>query len=546
VIRIDGVAAGQYTLSETQAPDGLAIAPPQAVTVKRGKRTRATLRSERVEDEPSAAGAGAIVPVGGAEPAATPTEEPAATETAVPTAAPAETAPSDAAPPSEEPTEEPAIVSIGGDESTDATAEDTTGTAPPNEEPGGTAATGHVRVTAYACPDVTDPVAFAFFALDDTVDASACTAAAVTFTIVDADGNAVPATDGTELDLPVGSYTAVDDASGASVGFELTADGVWIVVSLPAGGEAGTEEATGDTSGEVVSSPDTESAATPESGGEPSGGEEPATNPAASGRLAYALKLGGHWDVYVYDFATADSTQLTAKPDSDEWAPAWSHDGSRLAYLSDATDGSNQVWLMDPDGGNQSQVTDWHGDGQITAVAWMVDDQTFVVTVTGDDGSRLMTAPLDGGELTEFVPAPAADAAVATDGRIAYVTEANGDLDVVLAAPDGSVLAPLAETSGNEDAPSFSPDGTLVAYQVGPKGSRHVAVVSADGGTPTPIAGSGGDDSDPVWSPDETALAYVADGGGQQTVRIEPVGGGTATQLDLPPHDGVWYLAWTF
>ncbi len=86
------------------------------------------------------------------------------------------------------------------------------------------------------------------------------------------------------------------------------------------------------------------------------------------GDLAYAVKNGDHWDIWVYSFDSQQNSQLTSEPNSDQWAPSYSHSGTQLAYLSDQTDGSNQVWMMDPDGGNQRQVSHWTGAESIMYV----------------------------------------------------------------------------------------------------------------------------------------------------------------------------------
>ncbi len=88
-----------------------------------------------------------------------------------------------------------------------------------------------------------------------------------------------------------------------------------------------------------------------------------------TGDLAYAIKNGDHWDIWVYSFDTQKNAQLASESNSDQWAPAYSHDGTRLAYISDQSDGSNQIWLMDPDGANKRQTTEWHGAESILYVA---------------------------------------------------------------------------------------------------------------------------------------------------------------------------------
>jgi Tol biopolymer transport system component len=53
----------------------------------------------------------------------------------------------------------------------------------------------------------------------------------------------------------------------------------------------------------------------------------------------------------------SDQTRLTNNPSRD-YLPAWSPDGSRLAFTSDRDpDGFYEVYVMDADGSNQTRLT---------------------------------------------------------------------------------------------------------------------------------------------------------------------------------------------
>jgi hypothetical protein len=259
------------------------------------------------------------------------------------------------------------------------------------------------------------------------------------------------------------------------------------------------------------------------------------------GMLAYALKNDGHWDIWAHDFLTGAETQLTSLPDSDQWAPSWSHSGTQLAYLSDET-GSNQVWIMDPDGGNPRQITNDGGPDQITYVAWSADDQSLIATVGAGDQARLMTVPATGGDLAPFMDAPASDPAVSADGRIVYTTVGHGN-DLVAVNPDGSTVA-VASSADDEDVASIAPNGTLVAYQAGQSPNRRIETALIDGGAPTQVQTPPGDASDPVWSPDGSQIALVIDDGTTQSVWVVDLNGGGQTEIAVAPHEKVWYLAW--
>jgi Tol biopolymer transport system component len=63
----------------------------------------------------------------------------------------------------------------------------------------------------------------------------------------------------------------------------------------------------------------------------------------------------GGWEVWLRN---ADGTGLRKLTDNsvNDWAPAWSPDGSRIAYCSGMND-RYEIWVMDADGSNARRVT---------------------------------------------------------------------------------------------------------------------------------------------------------------------------------------------
>ncbi len=67
------------------------------------------------------------------------------------------------------------------------------------------------------------------------------------------------------------------------------------------------------------------------------------------GRVAFVADPDGAKDVYVYDLATGEMTNLTNTP-ADDGDPAWSPDGATIAYWSQGTDGQD-LWTIPVAGG---------------------------------------------------------------------------------------------------------------------------------------------------------------------------------------------------
>ncbi len=79
----------------------------------------------------------------------------------------------------------------------------------------------------------------------------------------------------------------------------------------------------------------------------------PAWSPDGS-RVAFMSARDGNWEVYVVSLANPKPRRLTTNPANDG-LPAWSPDGQRIAFLSDRG-GIWAIHLMNPDGSEQRQL----------------------------------------------------------------------------------------------------------------------------------------------------------------------------------------------
>ena len=74
-------------------------------------------------------------------------------------------------------------------------------------------------------------------------------------------------------------------------------------------------------------------------------------------RIAFSVRRasGDKVDVYTMNIDGGEVKRLTFGQGNSE-DPAWSPDGSHIAFTSNRT-GSAQIWVMNADGGNQVRLT---------------------------------------------------------------------------------------------------------------------------------------------------------------------------------------------
>lgn len=175
-------------------------------------------------------------------------------------------------------------------------------------------------------------------------------------------------------------------------------------------------------------------------------------------------------DIYVCDRDGANVRQLTDDAELDD-QPAWSPDGTRIAFRSFRTLRDGDIWVMDADGGNPVNLTP-------DPLPGITDERS---PCWSPDGSRL-----------------------------AYISTAGGNRDVWTMAADGSDPQRLVDTIDLEAEPAWSPDGTVIAYRRSSSvDGSDVALVPAGGGEPVILA-LAGEQRMPCWSPDGSRLVFVS------------------------------------
>ena len=188
--------------------------------------------------------------------------------------------------------------------------------------------------------------------------------------------------------------------------------------------------------------------------------QDPAWSPDGS-RIAFASGQDGKSDIYVMNANGGNRVRLTAD-ESGNSRPAWSHDGSRIAFAS-RRDGNSEIYVMNADGSHQSRLT-FRDDSYDSDPAW------------SPDGTRI---------------------AFATSGGILVITT------------DGAEIVRL--TSNNADAaPAWSPDGSRIAFSSYIGGTSLIFVINADGSGRELYSPYGWNARDPSWSPDGSGIAYAA------------------------------------
>jgi Tol biopolymer transport system component/serine/threonine protein kinase len=216
----------------------------------------------------------------------------------------------------------------------------------------------------------------------------------------------------------------------------------------------------------------------------------PAISPDGN-TVAYSSDHNGGFEIYVKALTPgAREVQLTSDG-GQNFQPAWSPNGQQIAFHSRVRGG---IWVMPAAGGEAKQLTDvgtypaWSPDGKLIAF------QSYPLT---DLGAGARTA----------LP-PSTIWTVATEGG------------------DPTQITRIEDFVGGQGAPSWSPDGKNLLFEVDDYNLSSVYSLSLGGNNARMIVRNG---RRPVYSPDGKSIVFINNG--VEQVQIDPE---TGEPVDKP------------
>ena len=158
-----------------------------------------------------------------------------------------------------------------------------------------------------------------------------------------------------------------------------------------------------------------------------------------SSKIALTLSKDGNPEIYVIDASSGTIIKRLTNSRSIDTSPVWSPNGREIAFVSDRQ-GGPQIFVMSADGSNQRRVS-----------------------MNGDYNTTPVWSPRKGARV------------------IAYTTRDGGKFDIVTLDLDSGKMVRITQGQGNNEEPSFSPNGRAIAFASVRKGGSGIYISNSDG-----------------------------------------------------------------
>lgn len=253
-------------------------------------------------------------------------------------------------------------------------------------------------------------------------------------------------------------------------------------------------------------------------------------------RIAYVVQTSRiSWELHIAD-ADGANPQAALRSREPIISPAWSPDGSRLAYVSFES-GKPVVYVHAVMTGERRAVANFRGSN--SAPAWSPDGKSLAVTLTREGNSQVFLMNADGGNVRRLTTSGGIDTEpyFSPDGQSIYFTSDRGGGPQVYRMPATGGSAQRVTFNGDYNiSPRLSPDGKLLAYVARRSGQFQVQVLELASGQETPVTDTSRDES-PSFAPNGRMLLYATEVNGRGILASASIDGRVRTRLSGPNGD---------
>jgi TolB protein len=222
-------------------------------------------------------------------------------------------------------------------------------------------------------------------------------------------------------------------------------------------------------------------------------------------RVAFSALTGDSWQLLMYSM---DLGRVVSFPrfGGDNFTPAWSSDGTQIAFSSSMRSGDPEIFSAEATGANAKRLTSFKGSD--VSPVWNPKTNGQIAWVSGRNHlPQIFMMDADGSNVQQITTEGyAVSPSWSPNGQLLafswirhYGPGAPGGQDIYLMNVATKEFVQLTHDAGRNDFPCWSPDSRHLVFQSNRNGSDQIWTMLADGTHQQQLTRSG-KNSQPNWS----------------------------------------------
>lgn len=248
-------------------------------------------------------------------------------------------------------------------------------------------------------------------------------------------------------------------------------------------------------------------------------------------QLAFLSTRGGRFkDLYVMSLDGGDVRRITNN-NTLNLAPSWAPN-ARAVLLTSYQKHNPDLFSVDVQTRQWTRLSNtrgmnigrWSPDGTQLAVALEQEGGNPDIVILGRDGGLRR-------RLTDHWAIDVSPSWSPDGSQIAFCSSRSGAPQIYVIGADGGGLRRVTHEGSYNTSPSWSPKGDRIAYASRLGGRFQVFTVKTDGSVVQQVTNTSGSSEDPSWGPDGRYLVFSSTQGGRARLYVSDLLGTTQVQL---------------